>query len=266
MTTAARRPSWVPVADRKRLEPSAIQIWGLQLSALTSSQRRRLARLVAPAERERARRFRFDADRHRHLAGRGLVRMFLREELGGDPTSYELVEGPYEKPQLGSTGGEGLDYQFNVAHAGEDVLAAFRRRLPVGVDVEPLGRTDGSDGVAERVLTAREFRRWKSVDREWRAEFFMRVWTCKEALIKATGEGLQRPPETIECEFDGEQPTGVRRLEETETDIEVGGPSDWAVHSFDIEQRAAAAVAWRADENPPDLQYFDATDAARRRG
>lgn len=267
MTDASgREVAWKPVGERQRLRGRTIEIWRLKLDELTSKQRGRLVEFAAPDERKRARRFRFDADRHRHLAGRGLLRVFLSEELGGDPTTHELIEGPYEKPHLEEGAGGGTDYQFNVAHAGDFVLAAFRPGSPVGIDVEPLERTDGADGVAERVLTDREYKNWKAVPAERRARFFMRVWTCKEALIKATGEGLQRPPETIECSFERERPVAMNKLEQTATDIDGGGPGEWAVHSFDLDGEAAAAIAWRIDDdNPPDICYFDATDALKNR-
>ena len=55
------------------------------------------------------------------------------------------------------------------------------------------GREVSHDGLARKFLTARERAAIASLDEDARRRAFLRRWTCKEAMSKATGDGLSAP-------------------------------------------------------------------------
>ena len=83
----------------------------------------------------------------------------------------------------------GLD--FNVSHTRGVALIAHLDRdgARVGVDLEAVDRTLAHDGLARKFLTARERDAIAHLDDDARRRAFLRLWTCKEAMSKATGEG-----------------------------------------------------------------------------
>ena len=88
------------------------------------------------------------------------------------------------KPRL--VGSEGVD--FSISHSGDAVLVAVARGVRVGADVEaaPFAAFD-SKALRRRMLTpaeAEELPRLRPEDAR------TRLWTAKEAVAKATGEGL----------------------------------------------------------------------------
>lgn len=194
-------------------------------------------------EQTRAARFRFLDDLRRHLLGRLIVRTTLADWTGDRPSALVIEPGPYEKPRLPDA-----PYRFNVSHGGDLVVAAFSTDTPVGVDVEPRERETGEGGLAESVFTDRELDWWRRAPDDHRARFFMHLWTAKESLIKATGEGLYRDPTTIEASIEEWQVTGFRRLAETETDVEVGESDDWRPAPFAIGDDGVACVTWKGRE------------------
>ena len=80
--------------------------------------------------------------------------------------------------------------EFNVAHSGEVILIATHQ-YRIGIDVEHMARTVDVVGMSGTCLTARE--RALIVDSPSTQEAFFRLWTRKEAWLKAVGAGLSFP-------------------------------------------------------------------------
>ncbi len=77
-------------------------------------------------------------------------------------------------------------FQASISHSGEWVVAALTRAGPIGVDVEQVVDLDAAS-LLDTVLSTEE-----SLDDATTEDFF-RLWTRKESLLKATGEGLALP-------------------------------------------------------------------------
>jgi 4'-phosphopantetheinyl transferase len=99
---------------------------------------------------------------------------------------------PHGKPAIAG-GGPG----HSVAHSG-DLIAVAVAGAPVGVDVEQaVGRRHllGGDGdpeaLARLVLSEAEQAALAAVPADGRARAFLVAWTRKEAVTKATGDGMR---------------------------------------------------------------------------
>ena len=160
------------------------------------------AATLSPAEHARAARFGTDALRERWIAGRASLRKVLGLALRTSPAEVPIVRGPRGRPQLGS-GDAGLD--FNVSHTGGvaliGVLRTNGRAVRIGVDVERVARELGSDRLARKFLTAPERSAISGLGPDERRRAFLRYWTCKEAMSKATGDGLLAPFRHIEVDL-----------------------------------------------------------------
>lgn len=95
------------------------------------------------------------------------------------------------------------DIHFNISHSGDYVAFAFGDS-PLGVDIECVKRTDLK--VAKRFFTEEEYTYLAGRKEVERADLFCQMWTGKEAVVKASGEGLSVPldsfsvlGETVEC-------------------------------------------------------------------
>jgi 4'-phosphopantetheinyl transferase len=92
---------------------------------------------------------------------------------------------------------EGADLHVSVAHAGAWVAAAIARH-PVGVDVEPSDRAMDVEALAEQALAPAE--REALAGRRGAGErdrALLTWWTRKEAVLKATGDGLTVEPREV---------------------------------------------------------------------
>lgn len=170
-----------------------IALWWCPLER-TPGEIAELGAWLSPAESARAARFGTELLRHRWIAGRTSLRLILGNALGVPPAEVPLARGRRGRPQLADTG-PGID--FNVSHTGGVALIAVARDVPagmrIGVDVERADRDVGADRLARKFLTPREQATLAEADADGRRRRFLRYWTCKEAMSKATGDGLAAP-------------------------------------------------------------------------
>lgn len=125
------------------------------------------------------------------------------------------------------------DVCFNLSHSGPVALVAVARR-EVGIDVEQRRSVHYEARVASRIMTTGELARYQALDESGRTDFLLWVWTRKEALVKASGEGIRGPLREVDCE---PRPTDRWQV----ADLDVPGcvaavaaeGTDWAPRLFD---------------------------------
>jgi 4'-phosphopantetheinyl transferase len=164
--------------------------------------RKRLAELTAgftDRERERAAQFATDEWRERWSASRGTLREVLGRAVGIEPGAVRFRYGAHGKPELDPTCAPlASELRFNISHSGERALIALSR-VEVGADVEHL-KPRRTDDIARRFFVPGEQQRLFVFAGPEREAAFFRLWTCKEAFLKATGEGLSRSTRSYEIE------------------------------------------------------------------
>ena len=170
-----------------------IDLWWCELER-TPGELLDIAALLSPAERTRATRFGTDALRQRWMAGRGALRTVLGRTLGIDPADVPIVRGARGRPALAENT---TRIDFNVSHTRGVALIAIACEVVgavrVGVDIEHRDRDVGADRLARKFLTAAEQATLADLPPDLRRQRFLRYWTCKEAMSKATGDGLIAP-------------------------------------------------------------------------
>ncbi|MFF4249663.1 4'-phosphopantetheinyl transferase family protein [Streptomyces sp. NPDC001663] len=146
-----------------------------------------LSRILSGREVERGGRCRFESDRRRFIIAHGALRMILAGYLDVPPEELRLQRGRHGKPRLA----DGSDLRFNLSHSGELGLVAVTRHAEVGVDVDRLRPGLPVEPFAERFFPAPDARFVAAAAGPTeRAERFLRLWTRKEAVVKAAGARL----------------------------------------------------------------------------
>ena len=146
-----------------------------------------LSRILSGREVERGGRCRFESDRRRFIIAHGALRLILAGYLDVPPEELRLQRGRHGKPRLAG----GSDLRFNLSHSGELGLVAVTRHAEVGVDVDRLRPGLPVEPFAERFFPASDARFVAAAAGPTaRAERFLRLWTRKEAVVKAAGARL----------------------------------------------------------------------------
>jgi 4'-phosphopantetheinyl transferase len=183
----AEKILWGAPPRERVLGDTDVHSWAFQLDR-DSAQMADLACFLAPDETERARRFHFESHRNRYIAGRGLLRVILADYLGLKPSALNFHYGSHGKPSLARDGQPPL--VFNLAHCDGLALLAVSRLPSVGIDVERVRLLPDAGELVERFFSAAETQAFRQAPSHTQAECFFRLWTRKEAWLKATGEGI----------------------------------------------------------------------------
>lgn len=174
-------------------DPHQVDVWCFDLdreAAVTAT-------LLSLEERDRAGRFLRPELRERYAQVRTRLRNLLGDALGLNPASIPLIEGPHGKPCIDP--GYGLpDLRFNLSHAANRAAFALAWGRDVGIDLEPISSDRDLDGIAERWFTPREAVLLRDLPVDARGREFFRLWTRKEAVLKADGTGIAGGLEHLE--------------------------------------------------------------------
>lgn len=167
---------------------------------------------LSDSERDHARKIGTTERRLRWIAGRALLRRSLWECVGDGQRCYAFRRLP-----SGQLCADRCPAYFSLAHTGAWAAVAVCREAPVGVDVEPVQR---------RLVSASSWGRFLS-DAELQyvgenAERFLRLWICKESVVKADGRGFYSfGPRSVRLQSLSHQAIAL------DEDTPFGRPEEW---------------------------------------
>lgn len=209
----------------------AITIWSTPVAETPKDVWPRLHSYLSRSERIRAARFRFDRNRHEYIAAHALKRWIISLATGEAAHDIEFTVGPQGKPFVAKGNGP----YFNITHCRGLVACGLSDTLELGVDAENLMREPPLDE-AESFFTAKEIALLRAAKPSEQALIFLKLWTLKEAVIKATGMGLSQGLKTFSISVDPPA-IDVRGLVNVE-------PLLWRLHQVIIGEKHVLAVAW----------------------
>jgi 4'-phosphopantetheinyl transferase len=216
-----------------KLSDHEVHVWHWALE-LPPERLAVLERWLSPDERERAARFLFDRHRTAFIAARGTLRELLGKYLGCGPGEVVFSYSSYGKPSLASPAST---LHFNLSHSGGVAAAAFTTACELGVDVERVDRKVDL-AVADSYFSPYEIERLQALPAGERPDAFFRIWTRKEAFVKAQGQGLSLPLHGFDVTVDAGDPPAILRCEWDDS-----VPGRWTLWDVTREIGCPAAVA-----------------------
>jgi 4'-phosphopantetheinyl transferase len=184
----------------------------------------------------------FFSKQQQFVVARSQLRTILGHYLNLAPQTLQFQYTPRGKPILASA--YTPHYSFNLAHSQQSALIAIALHSQIGVDIEAI-RPIRLEALAKRILQPTEVEWLFTLAPEQRQSGFFRLWTCKEAYLKATGEGLAGLQQ-VQVMWDADRPV-------------LHTPSEqrlWSLQELTVEAGFVAALV--VEGQPKTLQWFDA--------
>ena len=187
--------------------------------------------LLDASEKAYADRFRFAADRDAYVAAHALLRTMLSRHVSIAPAEWRFGKAEGGKPVLDpAQAPAGL--HFSLTHTRGLAACAVGRSHALGIDAE-VWREPAPIELAERYFAAVEARLLANLAPDERSSAFYRLWTLKEAYLKATGQGLATALDSFAFGLD---PTRIVLAER-------GSAAAWQFAEFQAGPRRSLALA-----------------------
>ncbi len=199
-------------------------------SALEAEEVKRSAGILNDNERQKAQAFRLPIMRDRYISVRVLLRRTLAGYLRVDPADLAFEIGEHGKPRLACG-----SLSFNLSHSGDSLIIAVADFPGIGVDIETIKPRSSLESIATRCFSDWEFERWQRLPAEQQLETFYRLWTKKEAFVKAVGRGIALGLE--QCEVELERDGNLLAVP-----AEYGPATDWKATELPVDANSCAAL------------------------
>lgn len=169
---------------------SRIRLWLGAAEDFSNEELDAMQGVLSAPERQRAASYYFERDRKTYVLAHAVMRSALALHTHLPPERIDFVRTPAGRPELANAGSQPVS--FNLSHSRGVFGFALCSTTTVGLDVEA-ARACSPRGIAQRCLAPDELREWAALPANANAEWLLRQWTLKEALLKAAGLGLRVP-------------------------------------------------------------------------
>lgn len=188
--------------DPSHMACDLIELWAWGLGGPAARD------VLSPEECARADRFVHARDRNRFIAAHARMRVILADYSGVDADALTFVAADNGKPWLV----DAPNIHFNLSHSDDLAVLAVRAAGPIGVDIERLRAPAVEDWslVARRHFSPPEIELVTAASAHARADVFLRIWTRKEAVVKAHGHGLSLALDAFDVNVCDAEPSVIR--------------------------------------------------------
>ena len=165
------------------------------------------------------------------------LRALLAGYLDCAPDAVPLSRGEHGKPYVAADGG----LEFNLSHSAGASLVGVSRVQPLGVDIEAHARRRPVLELARRFFAPAEAGALARLDGDLQQAAFLRLWSCKEAVVKALGRGLGFGLARMTFALDSRgNPIGLNVI-----DASAGPVAEWHIIRVSPAPAYSGALAWR---------------------
>jgi 4'-phosphopantetheinyl transferase len=184
------------------------------------------ATVLSLHEQERAQKIKNPAAKALYSVAHVRLREVLGECMNISPSDVTYDIGWNGKPRIKNPEGP----HFSLSHSGKRAVIAVSQTAPLGVDIEEIRLRRMDRQTAARFFSIHEVTKLQGLSDTEHRLAFTRLWTFKEAFIKATGEGLARRLDSFGID------TNTLRL------ISGENPNDWQLADVDMPPQYVGAL------------------------
>ena len=163
-----------------------------------------------------------------------LRNQYLSSALNCSISDHDLARAEHGKPYLK----DHSHVAFNHSHSQNFYALALSQTVKeIGVDVEELSRKVRFDALAQHAFHPEEYATWQQLDSD--PEYWFKVWTTKEAVLKAHGMGIRMNLSELNTKVHPQQQGGL--CQHAQLGV-------FAFHNYVLGD-CVLSVAWQAEQS-----------------
>ena len=228
------------------LNEQDLHIWIASLN-ISPLEEQKYCTLLCSLEMQRANRFHLIKHKTRFIAAHGILRTILSLYCNIDAKELVFTESEYGKPCFSFP--NKTELQFNMSHSGVMSVYIITKTKLVGIDIEEIKNNKNYIDIAHRFFSQEEYEKIISLPQQEQCHAFYQIWSRKEALLKAIGQGFSHPLSTFTVSFHKKE-------------LVVLDNKEWMVENFSAHTGYAAAYA--VEKNDAQITFFPFTPNVKR--
>jgi 4'-phosphopantetheinyl transferase len=188
--------------------------------------------LLDDEEKRRAARYKLPDKALAYIIAHSFMRLLLGSLIQISPQELEFSQGNYGKPSLL----QAPKLRFNLSYSRRFLFFASSTGGELGADIEAIRKLSSMAQMILQQFHPDEKAVLLALPGDEQLRQFYRLWTCKEAYIKALGTGLSLPLDSFAVTLG--KPATIK------------GQREWSLHEFEFEEQHLAAIATTQAESP----------------
>ena len=152
--------------------------------------------ILSDYEREMVNKYKSEELKNRQIISKGVLRVLIAKYTNFSPNEINLYYNEFGKPFV-SGDSDGNNLFFNLSHSDNIAVFIFSKNWNVGIDVERVKELADMESVVNLCFSESEKKWFGKIQSAKKKEIFYKIWTSKEAYIKAIGKGLSFSPNRI---------------------------------------------------------------------
>lgn len=178
--------------------------------------------------------------KNRKLAIYARRNQLLSDQFNHPIQSLDFTATEYGKPYLLNY----PDFSFNHSHSQNFyALATSKQVQNLGIDIEELSRKVRFEALAQHAFHPEELKTWQTL--AYDPKYWFKVWTTKEAVLKASGLGIRINLNELNTNIHPEQNGG--RCEHPEIGV-------YAYQNYSVAD-CMLTVAWQSEHSCKGLRF-----------
>jgi 4'-phosphopantetheinyl transferase len=222
-------PRQLPLRQLERPQGDVVHLWHLDLNQLfnpLSSDTDAPVRDLSALQQRATRRF--------------YLRLLLGAYLGLPGKDIHIIRRVKGRPELDLAQSKG-ELNFSVARSNGRYLIGISGGATIGVDLELASRRSGKPlALARRYFSKEETAALSMLDEEQLHRAFMYTWSCKEAIVKASGVGIANQLCRFTVDVDPDNPPSVLDMPDDDHrawKLAIAEPASGAIAAIAVRQK-----------------------------
>lgn len=189
---------------------SKIHIWSAHLDQPEYISQKYFS-VLSLRERDQAEKYKIKELRDRYILSKGILRQLLADYLTCETQEIKFEFNDYGKPDV-AVSSTVADIRFNLSHSNNLAVFAFVKNRRIGIDVEQVQEIPDMEGVVNLCFSEFEKEWFYKISPAERKNIFYKIWTTKEAYMKAIGKGFSFSPVKINLELNSKNETIFKEI------------------------------------------------------
>jgi len=216
------------------LSSEEIHLWIISLpDTFSAATTKNLLLALTLDERDTYSQFKNPAHQNQYLSSRAHLRLTLSNYHTLAPTEWLFSHSDNGKPYIANSG---CTLTFNISHSSHQLVIAIGRDHQLGVDIEEMKTKRKWQEIAGTYYTKKEVAALRSLNSEDGCRYFYKLWTLKEAYIKALDSEIGAPRSNMD--FSGALTEDV-----------ISSPLEWTCEHLGFNNNFSLAISYQKNKS-----------------